>query len=106
MSWLIPGSAAMFSLMYALFGALVAYAATLVVGVPAYLVLRKMERPMLPRFIAISLVTALAAATVVQCLFTNGKCEAPSIQNATFAVVSALVTAILIVRVSKEANAL
>ena len=99
-----PGSAAMLGVLYSLYGLLFSYAAALLVGIPALVALRARTKHMATFFVGIAIVSALLIATAFQSILI-GEPTLPSSRTAIFALVSAVVTAVLILRVRREANA-
>ncbi|WP_143029143.1 hypothetical protein [Rhodoferax sp. OV413] len=99
-----PGSAAMLGVYYFLFGSIFSCAAALLVGAPTLMLLRGRAKHVATYFVGISIVIALLIATAFQSALI-GAPELPSVRVAMFAVVSAVVTAVLILRVHREAHA-
>ena len=106
MSFAVPGPAAMFSIAYAAFGASLAIVATLVVGLPAVALLRRIGKPLLPWLLLPAIAGALLFVLLLQCALATAGCgDTPPVHNLVFAVVSAVVTALLLCLLSRE-NAL
>lgn len=99
-----PGSAAMLGVSYFLFGSIFSYAAALLVGMPALMLLRNRTSHMAICFIGIAIVSALLISAAVQSLLTHALAFPPA-RTAIFAVVCGGVTATLILRIHREANA-
>src|SRR4051812_30602710 len=87
MSAAVPGPAAMFSVMYVVFGGSIAFAATLFVGIPTVAVLRHKVRSFLPWLVAVALTTSICIAVALQCVLA--RCSFGPLHNVVFAAVSA-----------------
>ena len=96
MSVVVPGPAAMFSLMYVLFGGFIACIATLIVGLPLVVALRRTARPLLPWLLPASFITGLVSLVGFQCILSAGGCSIGPVHNAIFGLVSSVVTAVVL----------
>ena len=96
----------MFSLMYVLFGSLVACVATLVVGLPVVVVLRHGARPLLPWLLLASLGAGLVVLVGLQCLLSPAGCSFGPMHNVVFGLVASVVTALVLNLLLPRHNAL
>jgi hypothetical protein len=92
MSISVPAPAAMFCVMFAMFGAIFALGVTLTVGLPAVHLLQRLKKPLMPWLLAIALIAATLLLLGLQCSLAS--CGLPPMHSVIFAGSTATVTAL------------
>lgn len=92
MSIAVPAPAAMFCVMFAMFGAIFALGTTLAVGLPAVHLLQRRKKPLMPWLLAIALLAAALLLLWLQCFHAG--CGMPPMHSVIFAASTATATAL------------